>query len=161
MSPRIAFDASVGPFPVVVAPAFFRSERRLDDSAKVVAAIFAGLGGGAKSYCSYHHSMQVRAASPRQSEEASRLLVAEARCSGLAMPASDFWLLLVRQERPSALLPRSLVQAGPLPAAFGMPCNLQPAPQSMRWPFAGHNESAPGRLSGVQRTESLRFLTWS
>ena len=36
---------------------FFRGERRLDDSAKVAAGIFAGLGGAAKSCCSYRHSM--------------------------------------------------------------------------------------------------------
>src|SRR5439155_20643638 len=112
-------------------------------------------------YCSYGHSSQVVDDAARRSEQASRLLVAEDRCRGLAKPACHSCLILVRQKPPSALLPRSLVHAGPLPAAFDMQCNLQPAPQRVRWPFAGHNESVPGLLSAVQRTESLRFLTWS
>ena len=119
-------------FPVAFLVQLFRDERRLNDSGGVVAGIFAGSGGGAKSCCSYHHSMRVRVPSPRRCAEASRLLVSEVRRTALATLEFDFSLLLVRLKSRCFLLPRRLVHAGRLAAAFDMPCNLLPAPQSMR-----------------------------
>ena len=134
---------------------FFRDERRSDGSEEVVAGIFAGSDGGAESDYSYRRGMQARVASPRRFDEANRLPVSEARHSAIANLECDSWLLVVGLRSPCSSLPRLLVRVAPLPAAFDMPCNLRPVPQSMRSLFAGHNESVLGFLSGVQRRKPL------
>jgi len=121
----------------------------------VVAGIFAGSDDGAECDCSSHRSILVQDASPHRFGEANRLPVSAAHRSALAKLECDFSLLLVRLKSRCFLLPRRLVHAGRLAAAFDMPCNLPPAPQSMRRPFAGHNESALRFLSGVPRSKPL------
>lgn len=121
----------------------------------MAAGIFAGSGGEAESYCSCHYSMRVRAASPRLSGEAGRLLAAEVRCNGLAKSECDFEPLLVGPRSHCSLLPRPLVGVELPPDVFDIRRNQQPARQSMRWLFEDHNESVPGVLLGVPRSKLL------
>ena len=155
MSPRIAFDASVGPFPVVVAPAFFRSERRLNDSAEAVAGIFAGSDGG---FCAYPASTPARVVLLPQSSIAGRFPPVEALHSGPATSECDSLPLAVALKSHCSLLPLPLADVGLLTAGFDMQRSLRLARRSMCWPFADHNESVLELPSAFRRSKLLTIL---
>src|SRR6266481_462577 len=149
-APRAAFMLNAAPSPVACERRFFRDERRSDDSEETVIGAFADSGGGAESYCPYHHSTRVRVAAPDQSGEADRLPAFESHYSGLAEPECDVSRLVVRRRSPCSLRLRWPVGVGFLPAAFDTLCSSQPARWNMRRPFPNRNETAPERPLGIQ-----------
>jgi len=145
--PRVAF-ATVALSPFASLPRFFRGARRSAGSGEVVAGIFAGSDGG---FYAYHASTPARVVLLLRSSIAGHFLPVEGMHSGPATPEGDFLPPAVQARSHCSLLPRRLVDVGLPPAVVDMLRNLQPALQSMRWPFAGHNESVPGLLSAVRR----------
>src|SRR5215467_4553849 len=109
--------------------------------------MLAGLGSDA-GFC--QPSTLALVASPHRCVAVMRLLLAEGRRNGPAMPECDLWPLVAGRQSPCPLLPCPLVHAAPAAPAFGMLRNLRPVRQNMLRPFPSHNESAPERLLGVR-----------
>src|SRR6266550_726715 len=141
--------------PIASLPRLFHGARRSAGSGEAVAGIFVGSAGG---FYAYHASTPARVVLLLQSSIAGRFLPVEALHNGSATPECDFWPPAVQPRSHCSLLPRPLVDVGLPPAVVDMLCNLRPARQSMRSPFAGHSESVLEFLSAVRRRKFLRFL---